>query len=101
MGLTTRSSFDEYAAYLRERRPFKTGGALFAERRGAGGPAGYVGRLPERWRQSLEQAVYVVYSYGTPIAWVDTSGRWTQPDVHYSVTTTRHQSKIATAISTL
>jgi hypothetical protein len=34
---------------------------------------------------------YVVYSYATPIAWLDDDG-WTMPKVKYSVTTTNHQN---------
>jgi hypothetical protein len=56
------------------------------------------------------EAVYVVFSYGTPIAWTfDTSEagfyqaaqwrEWVQPDVKYSVTTTNHQSRVAVAIA--
>jgi hypothetical protein len=38
---------------------------------------------------------YVVYSYGTPIAWVLKRGDVVIPDVKYSVTTTNHQSQCA------
>lgn len=44
--------------------------------------------------------IYVVFSYGTPIAWRcagdqgDDSG-WCAPTVHYSVTTTKHQDLAA------
>lgn len=38
-------------------------------------------------------AVYVVWSFSTPIAWVDADGTVTVPDVRYSVTTTRHQGQ--------
>lgn len=38
-------------------------------------------------------AVYVVWSYSTPIAWVDADGTVTIPDVKYSVTTTMQQNK--------
>jgi hypothetical protein len=46
-------------------------------------------------------AVYLIRSYNTPIAWLDARGEWTIPDVKYSVTTSRHQGKIRTAISQL
>jgi hypothetical protein len=56
------------------------------------------------------ESVYVVFSYGTPIAWTfDTSEagfrqaarwrQWHQPDVRYSVTTTGHQRRVAVAIA--
>ena len=38
-------------------------------------------------------AVYVVWSYQTPIAWVDADGTVTVPDQRYSVTTTQHQGQ--------
>lgn len=38
-------------------------------------------------------AIYVVWSYNTPIAWVDEDGTVTVPDTYYSVTTTMHQGK--------
>jgi hypothetical protein len=38
-------------------------------------------------------AVYVVWSYSTPIAWVDEDGTVTIPDVYYSVTTTQQQNR--------
>ena len=47
---------------------------------------------------------YVVYSYGTPIAYRtkdkgEGDGEWTIPDAKYSVTTSKHQGTIADAIS--
>lgn len=53
------------------------------------------GRLPRRlaeiMRERADSIVQVIYSYGTPIAWLD-AGAWIIPDVSYSVTTARHQS---------
>lgn len=46
-----------------------------------------------------EDVFYVVYSYDTPIAWVDRAGNHHVPDVRYSVTTSRHQSKVRKAYS--
>lgn len=42
-------------------------------------------------RERDESIVQVIYSYSTPIAWLD-AGQWVVPDVSYSVTTARHQS---------
>lgn len=42
--------------------------------------------------------VYVVYSYGTPIAWVTTDGMAAVPDLKYSVTTSKHQSLVLGAL---
>lgn len=81
------------------REPFKTSGALS----GGSPTSGYtpeMGRLPINYRDSFVQADYVVYSYGTPIAWhLPNMGVWRIPDVSYSVTTSRHQSKIRAALS--
>lgn len=49
------------------------------------------GQLPREYSIPAD-AVYVVWSYGTPIAWVDSRNRVTIPDVKYSVTTTYHQT---------
>lgn len=41
-------------------------------------------------------AVYVVWSFQTPIAWVDADGTVTIPPLRYSVTTTQHQGQCRT-----
>lgn len=38
-----------------------------------------------------DSIVQVIYSYNTPIAWLD-AGQWIRPLVSYSVTTSKHQS---------
>jgi len=43
-------------------------------------------------------AVYVVFSYRTPIAMYSPVNGWTVPDARYSATTTNHQSVVATGI---
>lgn len=82
------------AAMIREacidRESFSTHGAMYGER----SPSKYVtGRLPAEYVESFRAAEYALYSYGTPIAWYGPSG-WTFPPEKYSVTTSRHQSKI-------
>lgn len=62
-----------------------------------------LGQLPHEYTsgpQSVFASEYIVYSYLTPIAWV-VNGEWVQPEVKYSNTTTKHQSKIAVAVSVL
>lgn len=51
------------------------------------------GRMPRNWAAALnaKPLAYVVWSYGTPIAWVTQDGEAVAPDVGYSVTTSRHQ----------
>lgn len=51
-----------------------------------------------------DAAVYVIFSYNTPIAWCVFNGddmEWTVPNVHYSVTTKMHQSIIRRRLNQL
>ena len=52
------------------------------------------GELPaEMWEilaERRDSVVAIVYSYKTPIAWLD-AGQWIIPDVYYTSTTARHQ----------
>lgn len=60
-----------------------------------------LGRLDDKYRVSVGQADYVVYSYATPIAWHMSDGKynyWVMPDESYSATTSRHQSITRTAL---
>lgn len=65
------------------------------------------GKLPQEWRvqlaselSGLDEAMYVVYSYSTPIAWWNPSTtQWTVPDTKYSVTTSRHQGLVQRGVS--
>jgi len=66
---------------------------------GHSGPAISLGHLPAQFHESARSAVYVVYSYETPIGWVtEHEGRGCRevyryhiPDVGYSPTTGQHQ----------
>ena len=58
----------------------------------------YLGYLPNKLKDILRErfrqgaVVRVIYSYGTPIAWLD-AGAWIIPNVRYSATTSnQHQS---------
>ena len=60
----------------------------------------YLGYLPSKLRDILRErfrqgaVVQVIYSYSTPIAWLD-AGAWIIPNVRYSATTsTKHQSQL-------
>lgn len=60
------------------------------------------GALPREYAKGLDDAMYVVYCYGTPIAWVVMDDEATEdgrvnfmPDWQYSATTTYYQSLIA------
>lgn len=52
------------------------------------------GVLAREHHESYRSARYAVYSYATPIAWLDESGDWYMPMDKYSQTTTGHQSHI-------
>ena len=60
----------------------------------------YPGYLPSKLRDILHErfrqgaVVQIIYSYSTPIAWLD-AGAWIIPNVRYSATTsTKHQSQL-------
>lgn len=101
---TTREGWWEFVPTLSDGIEFKTSGALSGERQS--GPHLYFkspGQLSGEHLVSLTDAVYVVYSYDTPIAWrlpENNGGRqvWVMPAEKYSVTTSRHQSKIRVAL---
>ena len=58
------------------------------------------GRLPSDvvLQLQLDEIDYVIYSYGTPIAWHGKFG-WSVPAIKYSSTTSRHQSIVRSAIA--
>jgi hypothetical protein len=45
-----------------------------------------------------ENPDYIVYSYGTPIAWHHAGG-WSLPAIKYSVSTSKHQTLVRRAIA--
>lgn len=57
-----------------------------------------LGYLPDRLRKIVmeraDSIVQVIYSYDTPIAWLD-AGQWIVPDVSYSATTGKHQGYLS------
>jgi hypothetical protein len=99
--LRVNGSWMDFRDVLARRESFTTHGAL----KGVSGHAravGYtLGRLPREYADSVPTADYVVYSYITPIAWHVPSQGWIVPDTRYSVTTSKHQGRIATAVSQL
>lgn len=60
-------------------------------RRGGWSSGELPSRLAQIMRERDESIVQVIYSYNTPIAWLD-AGQWIVPLVRYSVTTGKHQS---------
>lgn len=57
-----------------------------------------IGMLTADYLDDLRGAEYVVYSYGTPIAWFK-NGDWTIPAIKYSVTTSKHQNYVRRAVA--
>lgn len=81
---------------IREEKPFViSSGNLRAYRGPWNGQRGF---LPEEWHTSLRSARYVIYSYGTPIAWITDDGSKVLPDIGYTPTTSQHQYAAATAL---
>jgi hypothetical protein len=77
--------------------PFSSGGAMHAHRyndadHNLSAPPASGGKMPREYTIPAT-AVYVVFSYVTPIAWVDADGTVTIPDTRYSPTTTQHQGQ--------
>lgn len=105
LNLTTRTDFTTFATALRERRAFATRGALRGVLRPEEDSPGYLSvKFPAAaslWRADLPKIDYVVYSYRTPIAYHVAGpnyNEWIYPDVSYSRTTSKHQSKIKAAL---
>ena len=100
---TTTRNARTIAQALKNGEGFATSGAL----KGVASPQWIgPGRMhPEDARelyaiQSVIGIDYVVFSYGTPIAYrTEDTGEWVVPDTRYSVTTSKHQSTIRYAVS--
>ena len=57
-----------------------------------------IGQSPYDLRSS-ERIDYVIYSYATPIAWrYAETGKWFVPSDRYSVTTSKQQGRVSTAL---
>lgn len=100
MGLQikTRSIIDSAVTTC---EPFNRGNIIGV--RGNAGASGS-GRLPEPFGElfmrhmNADLIKFVIYSYATPIAWRLADGDWIIPPVHYSQSTTIHQSAVRSAI---
>lgn len=70
---------------------------------GRSGSADSFGHLPPKYHASAREAVYTVYSYGTPIGWVTEDEeaqeglRYHVPDIGYSSTTGQQQYAVLEA----
>lgn len=85
---------------------FNPDAANFRGRHVKVGMLSQLGELPDEWRavwrEDKDATVYAVWSYDTPVAWRtyrNGRARWVVPAVRYSMTTSRQQTKILTALS--
>lgn len=96
MTKTLSSRSREVAEAIRDRVPFKTYGALYAEE--VVHPYVHSGRLSaveaDILREDSAQIDYVVFSYSTPIAWHLRDGSWHRVAQKFSMTTSHHQGKL-------
>ncbi len=95
--LCINKSWTQFRMPLKNLEDFNTHGSLSGRK----GPAGYTGQLDSQYTNSARSASYVVYSYSTPIAWFIQGEGWIMPDEKYSVTTSKSQGRIRTAIGSL
>ena len=99
---TTTRSATMIARAIKGLEDFTTSGAL----KGVANPwrieSGRMGIAYANAMYSARDSIgidYVIYSYGTPIAYRTNNGEWTIPYAEYSETTSRHQSVIRYAVS--
>ena len=85
-------------ASIPNARPF-TQGNMSARTHDRGQDASSGRMLPEDFEvlRSIDASVYVVYSYGTPIAWYVNGRGWWMPTATYSVTTQKHKTYVRRA----
>jgi hypothetical protein len=96
---TTRTSNQKAGDLIASRIAF-TGNNLYGVLGSLDSVIYDTGRLPDEYEQQLrlDQPDYIVYSYGTPIAWHSNSG-WFMPNCKYSVTTSKHQGYVRRAVA--
>ena len=87
------AGYPELRRALRERLPFKTGGALYGTDKSAYTSYGHLNDSEvSKFERDRERMTFIVYSYATPIAWALDDGTVHKVDQRFSVTTSRHQS---------
>jgi hypothetical protein len=91
----------ETAEAIGRHETFETYGALRGERRDPSVNRFSVwdsGRLSgndlDRFREDLPGIVYIVFSYATPIAWVNEDGTVHRVGQKFSMTTSHHQGRL-------
>lgn len=94
----SRESMTNTVDAIRTRTPFKTSGALWADKGNYLPSNHWLNReCFEAWCRDVNTIDYVVYSFRTPILWHVTDpksgkGRWHLVDQRFSVRTASHQS---------
>lgn len=83
---------------IRERRPFRTYGNLSGETNHNWYSGWLSGSARDAWHADRHEADYVVYSYGTPIAWHRPDTGWTYVDRAFSLSTRKAQSAVVAAL---
>lgn len=86
---------------IRDRAPFRAANLRGELAQGLGlpsSPGRLEGKTLDLWRDDWSVTDYVVWSYGTPIAWHASGGAWVVPDDRYSATTSRHQRFVHLAV---
>jgi hypothetical protein len=96
---TTRTSNQKAGDLITDRVGF-TGNNLYGVVTSFNSVVYETGRLTPDYEQQLrlDQPSYIVYSYGTPIAWFCDKG-WFIPDTKYSTTTSKHQNYVRRAVA--
>jgi hypothetical protein len=88
--------------YIATRQEFKAS-ALSGVNANTSGLQGAYGRLDyeefAKFKNVETQVDYVVYSYGTPIAWHTQAYGWYVVEQKFSVTTSKHQNYVRRAIA--
>lgn len=96
-------TMDQAQQMIKEEKPFRFGRVHDGQPTFSGGPwldsrhPGSFGALPEIYRDQVVLSRYVVWSYWTPIAWVNQDGTKTVPDIGYSQTTGQHLMTVMAA----
>jgi hypothetical protein len=93
-----QATLRQIPALIAARKPFK-GNSMWADGFEKGFAFGSTGRLStdeaDRFWADHKAIVYIVYSYGTPIAWVLDDGTTYKVAQKFSVTTSRHQGTLS------
>lgn len=96
--LGPRSSVEAFAAEIMMRGQFTAGPIM-----GRPGPVtdATTGLLPVEFHAGAFTALWVGYSYDTPVIWEVPGGEWVAPKATYGTTTGGHRGKLVRAVKSL